>query len=124
MKKLIILIFALIVSVSQLRAEIVNNIIINGNDRVSKDTIILLGGIESNKNYDDDVLNDILNNLYETNVFSDIRLEIISNTLNVNVVENKIIQTLQINGIKAKKTVNLIKEVLNLKSKTPFNESK
>ena len=46
MKKFIFLFISTFIFFSAAKAELVNNIVINGNDRVSKETIILLGDIE------------------------------------------------------------------------------
>ena len=122
MKKFIFLFISTFIFFSAAKAELVNNIVINGNDRVSKDTIILLGDIERDIEYTEVYLNKILNELYNTNFFSDIKLEILDGTLNINVIENKIIQTIEINGIKANKTKDLIKENIILKDKSPYTE--
>ena len=122
MKKIFLSFLIILFQLNILKAEVVNNVIINGIDRVSKDTIILLGNIKTNIDYDDTILNSILSELYNTNFFSDIKLEIIDGTLQVSVIENKIIQSVQINGIKQNSIVELLKENINLKDKTPFNE--
>ena len=49
---------------SQLNAEIINDIIVNNNDRISLGTIKTYGNIELGKNYSDVDLNNILKNLY------------------------------------------------------------
>ena len=113
MRKIFLLFLTLLFQISILKAEVVNNIVINGNDRVSKDTIILLGDIKKDIDYNDAILNSILSELYKTNFFSDIKLKIVDGTLQVNVIENKIIQTVQINGIKQKAIVQLLKENIN-----------
>ena len=46
MKKLFLSIFIMLMFFSVAKAEFVNNILVNGNERVSTETIILLGGIE------------------------------------------------------------------------------
>ena len=122
MKKFFISIFIILIHFSASNAEMVNQIEVSGNDRVSKDTIILLGDVENNVDYDGPRLNKIINELYKTNYFSDIKIEVKNGTLFINVVENKIIQTVEINGLKAKKFVKSIKENINLKDKSPFNE--
>ena len=104
------------------KAEFVNNIVVKGNDRVSSETIILLGDIEKDKEYTDTILNNIINELYETNFFSDIKLEILNGTLHIEVTENKIIQNIEINGIKANKIKDLIRERMFLKNKSPYNK--
>ena len=104
------------------KAEFVNNIVVNGNDRVSSETIIILGDIAKDKEYTDTTLSNIINDLYETNFFSDIKLEILKGTLHVNVTENKVIQSIEINGVKTKKIREFIKENIILKDKSPYNK--
>ena len=101
MKKLLFPFFVMLMFFSVAKAEFVNNILVNGNERVSSETIILLGDVKKDKEYTDNILNNIINELYKTNFFSDIKLEILNGTLQVEVTENKIIQTIEINGIKA-----------------------
>ncbi len=122
MKKLLYSFFIILIYFSVAKAEFVNNIVVKGNDRVSSETIILLGDIEKDKKYTDSILNNIINELYKTNFFSDIKLEISNGTLLVEVTENKIIQSIEINGIKANKIKDLIKENITLKNKSPYNE--
>ena len=122
MKKLLFTLFIMLMFFSVAKAEFVNNIVVNGNERVSSETIILLGDVEKDKEYTDTILNNIINELYKTNFFSDIKLEISKGTLHIEVTENKIIQTIEINGIKANKIKDLIKENITLKNKSPYNE--
>ena len=65
-----IAIFLLIVSLSTTtRAEIINNVVVNNNDRISLETIKTYGDIKIGIEYSSDDLNNILKNLYETNFF-------------------------------------------------------
>ena len=50
-------------------AATVKDIEINGNERITDETIILFGQIELNNDINDNKLNIILKNLYETNFF-------------------------------------------------------
>ena len=61
MKKFIISFFIIFFNFAVLKAEFVNQIVINGNDRVSDETIILLGDIKKDIEYNDKVLNNIIN---------------------------------------------------------------
>ena len=47
-------------------AEIVNNVQIFGNKRISNDTILVLGGINVGRDYNEISLNESLKKLYET----------------------------------------------------------
>ena len=117
-------ILLLILSFSfNVKADVINNIIVNNNDRISLNTIKTYGNIEIGTDYSSDDLNNILKNLYGTNFFADILLKIENNTLIIDVVENKLIQAININGIKSSRIQDAIFESLNLKTKSPFIES-
>ena len=109
-------------SIYQVNSEIINDVIIKNNNRVSKGTILTFGNIKTGSDYSDKDLNIILKNLYETNFFSDIEFEVKNNVLILTVVENKIIQQIKINGIKTKKTTKLLLDSAKLKDKSPYNE--
>ena len=95
---------------------------VSGNNRISNETIILFGEIDTDKDLNDKDLNIIIKNLYETNFFKDVKLEIKNGILYINVVENPIIQLVDINGIKADKIKDPILESLNLKRNNSFIE--
>ena len=124
MKKIIYIIAFVVLFSTNLKSQIINNINISGNDRISDETIIIFGGIEVNKNYNLDDLNIILKELYKTDFFKNIKIDIQNKNLNISVIENPIIQNLIIQGIKSKKYNELIKENLILREKSSFIESK
>ena len=104
-------------------AEIVNKVEINGNQRISKATIITLGVIKKNINYDNDELNKILKNLYGTNFFNDIELKLSDGTLLINLSENPIIENIEISGIKKKELTKILLEKIVLKNRMSFTEN-
>jgi len=104
-------------------AQIINDINVDGNKRISKESIIVFGGIDFNKNYNDDDLNVILKNIYETNFFKEINLKINNSILEVSVIENPIIENLQINGIKSKNLTELLFDKIKLKNRSSYIES-
>ena len=104
-------------------AQIINDIMVDGNKRISKESIIVFGGIDFNKNYNDDDLNVILKNIYETNFFKEINLKINNSILEVLVIENPIIENLQINGIKSKNLTELLFDKIKLKNRSSYIES-
>ena len=108
---------------NQLKAEIINNIIVNNNERISLGTIKTYGKIEIGKDYSEDDLNQILKNLYETKFFKNISLKIDNQVLIIDLIENKLVQTIIIEGIKSSTIKNTILESLIIKEKAPFNES-
>jgi outer membrane protein insertion porin family len=104
-------------------AEIIEKIILENNNRITVETIKTYGDIEIGKNYSNDDLNKILKNLYETNFFEDVKLSIKDKTLKISVIENKIIQSVSIVGIKSQTTQKAILDSLILKDKSSFIES-
>jgi len=121
MKILINIIFLILFS-SNLSAEIVKNIKVNGNKRISQETIIVLGQISTNEDYDDNKLNVVLKNLYNSKFFSNIDIVIINETLTINVTENPIIEDVRITGIKNNSLVENLMENISLKNRISFTE--
>ena len=119
-----ILIFSLIYLffITKSFSEQVNNIVVSGNERITKETIVVFGKINISEDLDRDKLNKILKNLYDTNFFEDVEISIVNNTLKILVVENPIIQSVLIEGIKAKKIKDPIFESLQLKKNNSFND--
>ena len=105
-----------------LKAEIVEKIEINGNKRVSEETIIVLGDIKKNAKFTSDELNSILKKLYDTNFFSNINISFNNNLLTLDVIENPIIEDIEITGIKKKSFVEIISEQMTLKNRMSFTE--
>ena len=115
-----VMIFSTIKSVS---AEIVNQIVINGNKRVSNETILVYGEIKKNANYSEIDLNRILKNLYSTEFFEDVEVNLKNNVLTINLKEYPIINQLVIVGEKSNSFKKQIKETLRLKEKRSFIKS-
>ena len=124
MNKFYLFLTILFFSFSILKAETVNKIIIDGNKRVSIETIKLYGEIEINKDYKEKDLNLILKNLYETNFFEDVKISLKNNTLNINLKEYPIINQLIITGEKSKKYKDLIKKGIDTKEKGSLIKSR
>jgi len=116
-----ILIFTFLITSSL--AEVVKDIEITGNKRISNDSIIVLGQIDLSKDLNDNELNDILKNLYETNFFNDVSLSIDDAKLKIAIVENPIIEDIEISGINNKKLLENIYENIALQNRTSFTEN-
>jgi len=101
----------------------VDKIIINGNERISDETIIVYGDLNLEKKIDESEINKIINNLYETNFFEDVKINLEKNILRVDVVEYPVINQLKIVGEKSKKLKEVIKKNLKLKEKNSFIKS-
>ena len=103
-------------------AQIVKNIEVKGNERISSETILMFSDISINDEVDSQKINKILKNLYDSGFFENISINIINNNLLINVVELPIIQNILFEGIKAKKIKNEISKDLKLKERSSFNQ--
>ena len=108
---------------SSLQAEIIREIVIKGNKRVSEETIKIYGGLEINKDYSDKDLNNVLKDLYDTDFFEDVKLEIKNNVLELDLKEYPYINQLVIIGEKSKRYREQIKKIIKLKEKRSFIRS-
>ena len=117
--KFILIYFVFLIDVN---AESVKKIIILGNDRISKDTIILFSEIALDENLNNDDLNNIVKKLYNTSFFKDVSVSLINTNLKITVVENPIIQNLKIDGVRSKELKKLIIQKISLKNSSSFNE--
>ena len=115
----ILIFFSLFISFAG--AEVIKEISVKGNKRISPETIIVLGKINLNKAFNQEELNNIVKNLYQTNFFSDINIQSDNDILIINVVENPIIENIEITGINNKKLLSSIQESLNLKNRVSFS---
>ena len=104
-------------------AEIYNEIVITGNSRITDETILLFSKLPNSKSLNENSLNLILKNLYDTKFFKDVSIKINEKKLFISVIEQPIIQTVFIEGIKSSKIEKLIKETLTLKDRSSFNLS-
>ena len=110
--------------ITSTNANIVNNIKINGNNRISDETIILFGEIKKNKNYNKSELNIILKKLYQTDFFENVVISLDKETLIVNIVENPIIEEIEFSGVKNKTILKTLRNKIQLKEKNSFVKSK
>ena len=122
-KFLIILLFLSLFQTSS-DAENIKNFVINGNDRVSNETIIMFSNLEIGENISDTTLNKALKDLYFTDYFKNVDISFSKGTININVDENPIVQAVKITGIKSNNIYENIKKSTNRIEKYPFVESK
>ncbi len=103
-------------------SEVVKNFKVEGNERVSKKTIINFADVEINTDLNTSDFNRIIKNLYSTNFFENISLNISNGILIIKVKEFPIVQSIIFNGIKAKKFKDQLYEQISLKEKNPYNK--
>lgn len=108
---------------TNIKAEIVKNFKISGNERVSNETIKIYGKLELNKNYNENDLNNVLRNLYETNFFEDVKIFLNNNEMIVEVKEYSLVNKLIITGEKSNNYKEQIKKIINTKEKRSYIKS-
>ena len=120
MLKNIVLIFFLISSFAN--ADILKKIEILGNERIPENTIIMFSKVSIGNKTENINTNNVLKNLYETNFFKDVVVNLNENILKITVSEFPIVQNVNIEGIKSKKINDEILDNIYFKEKSSFNE--
>ena len=103
-------------------AKPVEKIEILGNQRIPNETILMFSDVSKDEIIDEEKLNQILKNLYNSNFFKDVNVSFIENKLIIKVSENPIIEEVKFEGIKANKIKDEIIKNLSLKSRSSYNE--
>ena len=115
----ILIIFITLTSISY--AEIIKGIKITGNERVSEETIKVYGAIDERKtDYSKQDLDKILKNIYETNFFKNVSVEIKNQFLIIDLEEYPVINQLVLLGEKANRIKEQIKKIIKSKEKNSF----
>ena len=115
--KSILIIFIITISAN---SEIIKEIKVNGNKRVSSATIKIFSEIEVNSDLSVNQLSDVVKKLYSTNFFNNVELIVEKNILYISVIENPLIQTLTFEGVKNKRIVKLLNEQIEMREKSSF----
>ena len=111
--KLTVLFFFLLISFdSFLKAEIVSKITIEGNNRISPETIKMFSGVSEKDDLSENDLNQVLKNLYDSNFFELVTVTLENNILIIKVKENPIIQNINYEGIKSTELLSNLKKML------------
>ena len=120
-KILLFILLYLFSFVSYSKSEVVSEIVILGNERVSDETIIMFSDVKINENIDTEKLNKILINLYDSNFFENVSISLKKNKLEITVDEFPIIENIKYSGIKSKTIKKEITQNLKLKSRSSLN---
>ena len=118
----LLLIFILFMFTSVLKAEIIKEINIEGNQRISSETIKMFSGVSIKSDLSENDLNKILKQLYQTNFFDFVSVKIENKILTIKVKENPIIQNINYEGIKSSEMLDDLKKDIFLKSRSSFNQ--
>ena len=101
-------------------AEVVNKVEIQGNERITKETIIIYGDIKIGSDYETSDLNLLIKKLYETTFFSNISAVLDNGLLNIQVEENPIVNSITFEGEKTKKFTEALTKLLLIREKGSF----
>ena len=120
LKSIIILLFISIPSFS----EIIKEIKVNGNKRVSSDTVIIFSEVKLNSDLSKNQLNNVIKNLYSTDYFKNVSINVENNILYIYVEERPIIQSIEFEGLENKRILKVLNEQIELKEKNSFIKNK
>jgi|TARA_B110000444_G_scaffold253093_1_gene283383 outer membrane protein insertion porin family len=104
-------------------SEIIKDLKIIGNKRITEETIKVIGNIDLITDYDDNKLNELSKQLYDSEFFRDISLNFDNSILTITLVENPIIEDIKIDGIKRQSIKDILLEKISLKNRKSFTES-
>ncbi len=119
-KSLIIILFIAIPG----NSEIIKEIKVEGNKRISSETVKIFTEVELNSDLNINQLNDVIKNLYSTEYFKDVNINVQNNILYIYVEENPIIQSIEFKGIKNKRILKVLNEQIELREKNSFIKNK
>ena len=124
MSKYFLILFIFFIKITFVNAEIVKSISVNGNERITDKTVIVFSKINIGDDLIINDLNDIIKNLYQTDFFNDVSVNLENNILKIFVTENNLVQSVKIQGVKNKKLNQTLLDQLNLTEKKSFVEEK
>jgi len=101
-------------------SEVVKKVNVQGNNRISSETIIIFGDIAIGKNYEESDISLLIKKLYETSFFTNISVELANNKLTIAVEENPIVNSVIFKGEKTGKFKKRILELLHVRENTSF----
>ena len=104
------------------RAEIIKDIKIEGNIRIPDETVRMFLQTDVGSNINNQDLNLILKNVYDSNFFENVEVNLINQVLIIKVEEFPLIENVNFKGIKADRIIDEISKDLELKARRSFNE--
>ena len=92
--------------------NIINSINIDGIQRIDGETVISYANISKGDTYTEEIGNNVLKSLFETNLFSNIQISFEDNILNIKIQENPTINLVKFYGNSKIKDEDLVIEIL------------
>jgi outer membrane protein insertion porin family len=106
----------------QVRSDVIKEIIILGNNRISSETINIFSSAKIDSNINNEKINQILKEIYSTGFFENVLVDFKNSILTIRVIENPIIQNINYEGVKAEKIRNEILKNLKLRPRSSYND--
>ena len=103
-------------------SETVKSIVLDGNDRISEETILMFADVKIGDDLKASEINDILKNIYESEFFNNVSVDFDKNVLKITVEELPVIQNIIYEGIKANRIKDVVFKGLKLKQRSSYNE--
>ena len=110
-------------SVNYSYAEKIKEFKIIGNERLAKETIVLFSELSIGDDIDQNTINFSFKKLFETNYFKNLKINFENGIISIEVIENPIIQSIKITGIKKKSLLDELEKITKKTEKYPFIES-
>ena len=104
-------------------SDIIKNFEIKGNFRVSNETVIMFSNLKIGDNVTKNDLNEALKNLYYTDYFKDVSINLEDGYLKIVLIENPIIQSVEIKGVKQNNIYEKLRDITIKLEKYPFVEN-
>ncbi|CAN0505122.1 unnamed protein product, partial [Discosporangium mesarthrocarpum] len=108
---------------AQAQGNVVSRIVVEGNQRIEGDTVRSYMQIQTGDPFSPDLIDESLQTLFQTGLFSDVRIFRRGSSLVVSVEENPIINRIAFEGNSALKNDALLKEV-DLKPRVVFTRAR
>jgi len=103
----LLLSFSILPNKAHTQETLVSSINVDGNKRISSDTIISLSKVQLGSAYSPTQLNSALQSIKKSSYFKTVDISLVNNILNINVIENPTINSISFEGNKSLNDVNL-----------------
>ena len=104
---ILLLSFSILPNKAHTQETLVSSINVDGNKRISSDTIISLSKVQVGSAYSPTQLNSALQSIKKSSYFKTVDISIVNNILNINVIENPTINSISFEGNKSLNDINL-----------------
>jgi outer membrane protein insertion porin family len=112
-----------VIGATSAQADVVRNIVVQGNTRVDPETVRNYLSIEPGRNFGPAEINESVKALYGTGLFSDVKISRQGNSLIVSVKENNVVGTVRFEGNKKLKK-DMLQPIIETKSRGVLTQEK